>query len=73
MGRSRKSSALRAQKYYEMKDEARELKISVPEMKTIVEERERRKREEERRRGKDKKRNVWSTMSWTNTDDQLAL
>lgn len=47
MGRSRKSSALRAQKYYEMKDEARELKISVPEMKTIVEERERRKREEE--------------------------
>ena len=47
MGRSKKSSALRAQRYYEMRDEARELKISVPEMKMIVEERERRKREEE--------------------------
>lgn len=47
IGRSKTSSVLRAQRYYKIRDEARELKISVAEMKKIVEEREKRKLEEE--------------------------
>jgi hypothetical protein len=63
MGRSKKASALRAQKYFDTWDEARELNIEISEAKRMVREREEEKRtRDERRQAAKRKREEEARM-----------